>query len=228
MTSSSQTQGRFAHWRLGFLAAVAVVIVTSIPQANVIAKRGTAWQGSFALLDFDEVSYSAYLNSLIEGRPRRNNPYLGSEPAQHESLFSIQFVPPYAMALPARALGISTSTAFILALPLLAFASSLAVFWMLYQITNNEAVSAVGTLIVLFCGRLISESPFAMEQTYSSFAFLRRYIPGVAFPVFFLFCTAVWRAFNHKSKAWSLAAAGFLALMIYSYFYVWTAAAAGL
>jgi len=229
MTSSSQPQRRFAHWRLGFLAAIAVVVVTSIPQASMIAKQGSAWHGSYAILDFDEVSYSAYLNSLIEGRPRRNNPYLGNEPsgaATHESLFSIQFIPPFAIALPARALGISTSTTFILLLPLMAFASSLAVFWMLYQITNNEATSAVGTLIVLLCGRLISESPFAIEQTYSSFAFLRRYIPAVPFPLFFLFCTFVWRAFNEKSKAWSLAAGGLLAVLIYSYFYLWTAAAA--
>ena len=228
MTSSRQTQRRFAHWRLGFLAAAAVVVVTSIPQAALIVRQGSAWHGSYALLDFDEVSYSAYLNSLIQGRPRRNNPYLGDEAAAHESLFSIQFIPPYVMALPARALGISTSTAFILLLPLMAFASSLAVFWMLYRVTNNEATAAVGTLIVLLCGRLISENPFSMEQTYASFAFLRRYIPAIPFPVFFLFCTFVWRAFVERSKAWSLAAGGMLAILIYSYFYLWTAAAAWL
>ncbi|HEY0761027.1 MAG TPA: hypothetical protein VGD61_01515 [Pyrinomonadaceae bacterium] len=191
----------------------------------MIAKQGLAWHGSYALLDIDEVSYSAYLNSLIEGHPRQNNPYLGAG-ATHESLFSIQFIPPLAIALLARSLGISTSTTFILLLPLMAFASSLAVFWMLYQITNNEAMSAVGTLIVLLCGRLISESPFSIEQTYSSFAFLRRYVPGVPFPVFFLFCTFAWRAFSEKSKTWSLATGGLLAVLIYSYFYLWTAAAA--
>jgi hypothetical protein len=149
MASSTQTKPRLAHWRLGFLAAAAVVVVTSIPQAAMIARQGSAWHRSYALLDFDEVSYSAYLNSLIQGRSRRNNPYLGDAAGAHESLFSIQFIPPYAMALPARTLGISTSTAFILLLPLMAFASGLAVFWLLYQITNSETTSAVGTLIVL-------------------------------------------------------------------------------
>lgn len=228
MASSTQTKPRLAHWRLGFLAAAAVVVVTSIPQAAMIARQGSAWHRSYALLDFDEVSYSAYLNSLIQGRSRRNNPYLGDAAGAHESLFSIQFIPPYAMALPARTLGISTSTAFILLLPLMAFASGLAVFWLLYQITNSETTSAVGTLIVLLCGRLISESPFSMEQTYASFAFLRRYIPAIPFPVFFLFCTFVWRAFVEKSKAWSLAAGGMLVILIYSYFYLWTAASAWL
>ena len=219
------------HWRLGLIAAAVVVVVTSIPQVSLIVRRGDAWQGSYALTDFDELAYSAYVNALIDGRPRRNNPYLPKESDRQnigESYFSIQFLPAFAIALPARALGISTSTAFILLTPLMAFAASLAVFWLFFQITRNEAISAVGVLIVLLCGRLASESPFMAVQYYSSFAFLRRYLPAVPFPLFFLFCGFVWRAFVQKSHRWALAAGFSLVLLIFSYFYLWTAAAAWL
>jgi hypothetical protein len=219
------------HWRLGLIAAAVVVVVTSIPQVSLIVRRGDAWQGSYALTDFDELAYSAYVNALIDGRPRRNNPYLPKDSDRQnigESYFSIQFLPAFAIALPARALGISTSTAFILLTPLMAFAASLAVFWLFFQITRNEAISAVGVLIVLLCGRLASESPFMAVQYYSSFAFLRRYLPAVPFPLFFLFCGFVWRAFVQKSHRWALAAGFSLVLLIFSYFYLWTAAAAWL
>ena len=110
------------------------VVITSIPQVALIAKRGGEWQGSYALIDFDELTYSAYLNALIEGRPRRNNPYLEKDHQDiGESHFSIQFLPAYVVAMPARALGVSTSTAFILLTPIMAIASSLAIFWLLCE-----------------------------------------------------------------------------------------------
>ena len=221
-----------SHLKLALLVAALVVVVTSIPQASQVIKRGAAWEGSYALIDFDELSYSAYVNALIDGRPRRNNPYLGKESDKTEigeSYFSIQFLPAYTVALPARVLGISASTAFILLAPLMAFASSLAIFWLLYQVTRSETTAAVGVLIVLLCGRLISENPFTPEQTYSSFAFLRRYLPALPFPLFFLFCGFVWRAFSDKrARPWAWGAGLLLAALIYSYFYLWTAAAAWL
>ena len=223
--SRSRNNLTLADWKLGLLAAAVVAVISFIPQVSLIVKRGTLWNGSYALIDFDEASYSAYLNSLIEGAPRRNNPYLGTD-SDRESLFSIQFLPPYIIALPARAFGISASTAFILLTPLMAFASSLAIFWLLHQLTNSGQTSAVGVLIVLLCGRLISENPFSAEQTYSSFAFLRRYIPALPFPLFFLFCGFTWRALVYKSRAWAFAAGLSFALLVYSYFYLWTAAAA--
>ena len=122
------------------MAAAIVVVITSIPQIGLIVKRGGEWHGSYALIDFDELSYAAYLNSLIEGRPRRNNPYLGRDSDQRntgESYFSIQSLPAYAVALPARALGISTSTTLIVLARLMAFTSSVAVFWLLFQITKR-------------------------------------------------------------------------------------------
>ena len=229
--SSSAAREPKLRWRLGVIAAVVVVVVTSIPQVGLILERGSAWHGSYALIDFDELSYSAYLNALIHGAPRRNNPYLGRESDQRnigESYFSIQFLPAYAIALPARVLGISTSTTLIVVARLMAFASALAVFWLLFQITKDEKLSAAGTLLVLLCGRFTSESPLMAVQYYSSFAFLRLYIPAVPFPLFFLFCGFVWRAFVDKSTRWALAAGIVLAVLIYSYFYLWTAAAAWL
>lgn len=228
MTQSSSAAPNL-RWRLGLIAAAVVVVITSIPQIGLIVKRGAEWHGSYALIDFDELSYAAYLNSLIDGRPRRNNPYLGRESDQRkigESYFSLQLLPAYAIALPARALGISTSTTLIVLARLMAFASALAMFWLLFQITKNESSAAVGTLIVLLCGRLASENPLVPVQNYSSFAFLRLYLPAVPFPLFFLFCGFVWRAFVDKSKMWALAAGVVLATLIYSYFYLWTAAGA--
>jgi hypothetical protein len=228
----SQSPGNFKlrRQRAALLAAALVVVVTSIPQVSLIAKQGAAWQGSYALLDFDELTYSAYLNALIEGRPRRNNPYLGKQSdlaGIGESHFSIQFLPAYAVALPARALGISASTTFILLAPLMAFASALAIFWLLFEITKSETTSAVGVLIVLLCGPLV-ESPLSALQSYPSFAFLRRYVPAIPFPLFFLFLGFVWRAFINKSQKWALGAGAVLVVLIYSYFYLWTAASAWL
>lgn len=229
-SSSAEREGKF-RWRLGLIAAAIVVVVTSIPQVGLVIKRGGEWNGSYALIDFDEIVYSAYLEALIEGSPRRNNPYLGRESDQRavgESYFSIQFLPAYTIALPARVLGLSTSTTLILLARLAAFAAALAVFWLLFQITNEEKLSAAGTLLVLLCGRFTSESPLMAAQYYSSFAFLRQYLPAVPFPLFFLFCGFVWRAFVAQSKTWALAAGAVMALLIYSYFYLWTAAAAWL
>ena len=227
--SSSPERDSNFRWRLGLIAAAIVVVVTSIPQVGLIIKRGGEWQGSYALIDFDEVSYSAYLNALVHNSPRRNNPYLGRDARDiGESYFSIQFLPAYAVALPARALGLSTSTTLIILARLMAFAAALAVFWLLFQITKDEKLSAAGTLLVLLCGRFTSESPFMAVQYYSAFAFLRQYLPAIPFPLFFLFCGFVWRAFVARSKAWALAAGVVLAILIYSYFYLWTAAGAWL
>src|SRR6266403_2649773 len=105
------------EWRWGALAALAMSIVALYPQINLWIARGSAWQGSYVLTQGDEVAYSAYINALIDGRPRRNDPFTGRDfrdsVPQKDSLCSIQFVPAYLIALPARALGISAATAFI-------------------------------------------------------------------------------------------------------------------
>jgi hypothetical protein len=208
--------------------------VTAIPQLNIAFRRGSDWQGSYALIDYDELAYSSYIHSLIGGRTRRNDPYSGPEEPRkkgEENLFSVQFLPAYAVALPSRILGLSASTAFILLLPLMAFASSLALFWLLTQVTGDQKIAAVGVLLVLLCGRLVSENPFVSLQFYGSFAFLRRYIPAVPFPLFLIFCGSVWRAFTVHSRqalGWAIAAGLIFAMLVFSYFYLWTAAAAWL
>ena len=68
--------------------------------------------------------------------------------------------------------------------------------------------------------------------TYEYFPFLRRYVPGLPFPFFFIFCALVWRALANDGKRArlmnSLMAGAVFALLVFSYFYLWTAAAAWL
>jgi hypothetical protein len=219
------------RWKFGVLAGLAVVIVTAIPQGMMWIDRGQEWHGAFASVDRDELAYSAYLASIVAGRPRRNNPYLGnrSEAIPTENLFSVQFFPPYVLAIGAKAIGTSASNAFIIAYPICAFTASIAIFWLLSLLTDDHKTAAIGVLIVLLCGLMLSESPFATQKLFYTFAFLRRYIPAVPFPFFFLFTGCIWRAFTTRSRSsilWSAAAAGAFALLVYSYFYLWTAALA--
>jgi len=226
------THAQYDKWKFGALAALAVVFITSIPQLNLIIRRGHNWHGSYALIDFDELTYSAYLNGLISGRGRKNNPFsdLHEEASSRsENYYSIQFVPAYATLFFSRLLRFSASTTFILISPLMAFLSSLALFWLLRGVIADDKSSAIGVLIVLLCGRLVSESPLIGAQLYGAFAFLRRYVPAVPFPLFFIFCGCVWRALNTKGRRaylWTLGAGILFGLLVYSYFFLWTAALA--
>ncbi|MEO7659495.1 MAG: hypothetical protein ABIV48_07760, partial [Pyrinomonadaceae bacterium] len=62
--------------------------------------------------------------------------------------------------------------------------------------------------------------------------FLRRYQPGFAFGFFFVFCSFVWRIFSVENKRDSIIAAILagvtFSILVFSYFYLWTAAAAWL
>ena len=231
--SSGMNNQKKMRWRLGALAGLAVVLITLIPQISLWIARGRDWHGAYALTDTDEVAYSAYLNSLIKGKPRRNNPEEprvdGAYALKHESLFTIQFLPPYLVAVPARTLGLSASTAFILLVPLMAFASALAVFWLLVEVTGDDKTAALGVLVILLCGVLASANLIFGDNNYAVFSFLRRYIPSVVFPFVFLFCIFVWRAYTRRTtKAfWWAGAAGItFALLVFSYFFLWTALAA--
>lgn len=219
-------------WKLGVLAALAVVAVSLIPQVTLWVMRGNDWQGSYAFSDYDELAYSAYLRSIVEGYPRQNNPYLASvnTSTSGETLYSIQFIPPFLIKAISKPLQLSTTTTFILLTPVMAFLSALAIYGFLREVSQSDQLGAVGLLIVLFCGLLVSEYPFTGAQSVSSFAFLRRYIPAVPFPLFFAFCLFIWRAFMGKSRTivWSIAAGVTFAVLVYSYFYLWTAAAAWL
>ena len=221
------------RWRLGVLAALAVVLVTMIPQVSLMVARGRDWNGAYAYTDPDELAYSAYLNSLIHGQPRRNNPESPKSNSaivqRPESIFSIQFIPPYMIAFAARLLGISASTAFIVVMPLMAVISSLALFWLLVSITADDRTAALGVVLILLCGVLASENLLTADNHYAVFSFLRRYIPAVPFPLAIIFLVSVWRAFNSQTTRgfwWALTAVATFSLLVYSYFFLWTGVAA--
>ena len=221
------------------LATLGVTLLAIYPQINLWLGRGTGWNGSYVLVQGDEDAYAAYINALIDGRPRRNDPHTGRDDApgapQPESLFSIQFVPAYAIALPARALGLTASTAFIVLMVLAAIAASLAIFWLISTVTGDNRLAAAGVIFVLCLGTLVATQGgvrafLGTAPTYSFFPFLRRYQPALPFPLFFIFCAFVWRALTSKAQRtaliWASAAGIVLATLIFSYFYLWTAALA--
>ncbi len=229
------------HWQLGLLAALAVTLIALYPQAKFQAARGHDWQGSYAVSQADEPLYAAYLNALIEGRPRRNNPLNNRDltPAGQplpESYCSIQFVPAYLLALPARALGLTTSQVFIALAPIAAFLTTLALFWLIATVTGNERLASVGALCVLCFGTLAAGEGagrllLGLRTWYDCFPFLRRYQPAPIFPLFFIFCACAWHALTREWRAarWHALSAGLsFVLLVFSYFYLWTAAAAWL
>jgi hypothetical protein len=227
------------RWRWGLLAALALMLLSLFPQAHLCYKRGGDWQGSYAHFYTDEPAYSAYVNALIDGRPRRNDPYTGHDDRADaplpESLFSIQFVPAYMLSIPARALGLTASTMFILLMPFIAGMSALALFWLLSMLTRDERIAAAGVPFVLCLGILVAGQGLVVnllgrQTAYVFLPFLRRYVPGVPFVFFFFFCGFVWRALTSAARrarlVSALAAGALFALMVYSYFYHWTTAAA--
>ena len=198
--------------------------------------RGAQWNGSYAELHGDEWVYSAYVQALIDGRPRRNDPYTGRDDRpgalQPESLFSIQFVPAYLIAAPARALGISSSTAFIILGILAPLLSCLAIYWLLRNIIQDERLAAAGAVVILCFGAMAAGEGivhlFISGSNYSFLPFLRRYEPLAPFPLFFVFCTFTWKALNDRARGlfWGFAAGFTLVLLIFSYFFLWTPALA--
>ena len=223
------TNQRRIRWKFGILAGLAVVLVTMIPQVSLWVERAGDGHGAYAIVDPDELAYSGYLNSIVNGKSRRNDPFLGGASTDHETYFSIQFVPTYALAFVAKLSGLSTATVFILLSPLFAFLSSLAVFWLLSEITGDEKVAAVGVLLALLCGILASANLLIEDNHYAVFSYLRRSVPAFAFPLFFVFFVCVWHAFNRSgsvSVAWAIPAGAIMVVLIYSYFYLWTTAGA--
>jgi len=134
-------------WIFAAVPAFVVVLLAFYPQLSFWATKGADWQGAYFVSNFDEVAYSAYVQALINGKPRKYDPYLASETA-HESFYSIQFIPAYSIALPAKLLGMSASTAFIFLTIFSSAFSALFIFWVLYGITADRLVSAAGVLIV--------------------------------------------------------------------------------
>src|SRR5678809_481460 len=94
-------------WKYAFLPTLFLVFVTSWPQIHLLYERGSNWNGGFAYLDPDEFGYAGYVQALIEGHPRLIDPYTGKQAP--ENLYSIQFIPAYVLAIPARVFGLSAS-----------------------------------------------------------------------------------------------------------------------
>jgi hypothetical protein len=232
------------QWRYGIIAGFILAIFSFYPQLKMLYMRGAEWNGHYAYNDIDEVAYASYLQALIDGRPRRNDPYTGrddtSETPQKESLFSIQFVAPYTIAIPARILGVNSPWAITVAGAVAAFLTALILFWLLALLTEDPLLAMAGSLCILAGGAIFAGEGAIGEITGWSYAYpyfpgFRRYIPAMAFPAFFLLISVIWKAFddsNEFKKTFSPAVTAVaiiaFAYTVFSYFYVWTAAAAWL
>jgi len=242
------------EWRWGLAVAAFIGCLALLPQVWFLVDRGGDWQGTNISLHPDEVAYSSYVASLIRGRPRRNDPYTGLQDRGTErvpeSLFSIQMVPPYLLALPARALNLTASSVFII-LPLLsALAASLSIFWLSKLLTRDHRPAAAAVCLILGFGTLLAGQgmfrhflnlPYLIPEWLSKLValpslyhlpFLRSYQPAVAFPLFFVLCGLVWLALMEsdtlKRFEFSAAAGLTFAVLVFSYFFLWTTALAWL
>jgi hypothetical protein len=182
------------RWRFGLLAAAIVTLIATAPQLYFGFSRGSQWNGSYAQTHGDESVYASYLNALIDGRPRRNNPYSGRDDSpEHpaaESYLSLQFVPPFVIARTARLLHLSTAKVFIALTAIIAFTSALVLFWLLTLLIEDYRIAAVGVLVVLLAssGNLVLEYLLRIEDSNNYLPFLRRYLPAAPFPILFLYC----------------------------------------
>ena len=240
MVSGKSSISRSA-WLLGIIAGLFLALFSAYPQLKLIYNEGGNWHGHYAYNDIDEVAYAAYLKALIDGRPRRNDPYTGRDDApgaqQPESLFSIQFAAPYAVALPARLLGISAPTAMTFSGMAAAFLSALFLFLLIRAVTGSDWAGFAGSLLVL-CGGALAAGEGAIGEilgtgfAYPYFPYLRRYLPAVPFAAFvlLLLCVYVWfRSDRGRTRVILCTAASFLfSFLVFSYFYIWTTAAAWL
>ncbi|HEV2800703.1 MAG TPA: hypothetical protein VGW12_09410 [Pyrinomonadaceae bacterium] len=198
-----------AEWRWSVAAALALAALSLAPQVYLWAERGHDWNGAAFYFFFDESAYESYLAALIRGRARLNDPYTGRDAAetapQPESLFSIQFIPAYVSALPARLFKLSAATVFIILWPLAAFATTLALSRLLRTVSGDERTAAALALFVLCLCTFIQKTVRTLrglETAYLPLPFLRRYLPALPFALLFIFCLLVWRALtNNESHA---------------------------
>lgn len=229
------------RWQFGIIAGIFLAVFASYPQLKMWYLQGDDWQGHYAYNDIDEVAYAAYLKALIDGRPRKNDPYTGRDDTardpQPESLFSVQFAAPYTIAIPARIFGVPATWAMILAGALAGFLTAFACFWLIGMLTKNSLFAMMGSLVVL-CGGALAAGEGAIGEilgiggSYPYFPFLRRYIPAVPFPVFFALIGSVWLFVKNENLSrrilWCVVSALCFSYLVFSYFYLWTSAAAWL
>lgn len=227
-------------WLLAIIASVILGILALYPQYNLQKNlRGADFSGAFASNDLDEMAYASYLQALIDGRSRKNDPYTGRddspESPQFESLFSIQFFPAYLAAIPARILGLSAAEMMPVLSFVSAFLTALAMFWLIASITEDRLIAFAGTLIVLIGGAAIVgigaiNGFYEKGSAYPFFPYLRRYIPSLAFPFLFALFACVWNGLKAEEKnkriIYSALSSLCFSAVVFSYFYVWTSAAA--
>ncbi len=190
------------RWRFGIIAAVFIAIFCLYPQFKMFYLRGSEWNGHYAYNDIDEVAYASYVRALIDGRPRKNDPYSGRddspETPQPESLFSIQFAAPYSIALPARVLGIGTPWAMTLSGAVAGFLAALAGFWLIARMTGSNWYGMAGSL-ALFAGGALAAGEGALPEiffdgfSYPYFPGFRRYIPAMAMAAVFGLFAVMWK-----------------------------------
>jgi len=235
----STSPSYMAGWKLCSLTCLAMVLLSLMPQIHLWLVRGKDWNGAYVSPQGDEILYSGYINALINGRTRKNDPFGGRDSSVSaplpESIFSIQFVPAYAIALPARTLGVSASTAFIVLIAAAGLFASLSVFWLLNSVAGDPRLAVAGTLFVLCLGCVVGRHGIFgtfLDIGPAAFPFLRRYQPAAAFPLFFIFQLLVWRALTTERKrgarVLAILAGLTLAVLIFSHLYLWTASAAWL
>lgn len=240
------------RWRFGVAAGIFLAVFCLYPQFKMLYLRGGEWNGHYAYNDIDEVAYASYVRALMDGRPRKNDPYTGRdetpETPQPESLFSIQFAAPYTIALPARLFGIGTPWAMTIAGGLAGFFAALAAFWFLGKLTGDSWYAMAGSLAVFAFGALAAGEGALPEIIWEGFSYpyfpgFRRYIPALAMPAFFAMVGSLWmyvsngnensevsgakteepKFFGRRSLYGGIATACF-AYCVYSYFYIWTTA----
>ena len=258
------------RWQFGIIAGIFLAIFTLYPQFKMLYLRGDDWNGHYAYNDIDEVAYASYVRALIDGRPRKNDPYSGRDDSpqtpQPESLFSIQFAAPYSIAIPARILGIGTPWATTLSGALAGFLAAFAAFWLVGRMTGDPWYAMAASLVIFAGGALAAGEGAISEILFDGFSYpyfpgFRRYIPAMAIPAIFAMFGLVWKLLGSPPYEGGVAAAsaggavlfdstsgnpvaaapgsdtrrriilGLLATLcfaytVYSYFYIWTTAAA--
>ena len=196
------------RWHFGVIAAIFLAIFCVYPQLKMVYLRGDSWNGHYAYNDIDEVAYAAYVRALMDGRPRKNDPYSGADDSpqnpQPESLFSIQFAAPYTVALPARALGIGTPWAMTLSGAIAGFLAALAAFWLVARIFGNNWFGMAASLAVFAFGALAAGEGAASEIFFDGFSYpyfpgFRRYIPALAMAAIFGMFAFVWKMLGRET-----------------------------
>ncbi len=251
-------------WRFGVIAGIVLAIFCLYPQFKMLYLRGDDWNGHYAYNDIDEVAYASYVRALIDGRPRKNDPYSGRDDSpstpQPESLFSIQFAAPYTIAIPARILGVGTPWAMTISGAVAGFFAALAGFWLIARMTGNSWYGLAASIAVFAGGSLWAGEGAVLEIFFDGFSYpyfpgFRRYIPALAMTAVFGLFGFVWKLLADRDEftsetnsglengaqskisnfKWKVGGSRYLfgglavlcfAYTVYSYFYIWTTAAA--